>query len=171
LSDPALAWDCSGCTGKIFRFGAFELDGNTGELRKQGVRIKLQHKPFLILAVLLEQPGELISRDRLQSTLWPAATYVDFDQGLNTAIRRLRRALSDIAAAPRFIETHPRRGYRFLAPVQVAARPTSFCREAQAAAVRRGKMLFLKRLIWTTFLLPVLSWAIPHSSGARWANR
>jgi len=101
----------------ILRFGAFEANLVSGELRKSGVRIKLQDRPFQILAILLEQPGELVTREDLRKRLWPADTFVDFEHGLNTAITKLRQALADDADNPRFIETLPRRGYRFLVPV------------------------------------------------------
>jgi TolB-like protein/DNA-binding winged helix-turn-helix (wHTH) protein/Tfp pilus assembly protein PilF len=99
------------------RFGVFEADLRSGELRKHGLRIKLQEQPFQILAMLLERPGEVVTREELRLKLWPGDTFVDFDHGLNNAINRLREALNDSADAPRFIETLPRRGYRFIAPV------------------------------------------------------
>src|SRR5437867_9969033 len=101
----------------ILRFGVFEVDVRSGELRKQGVRIKLQEQPFHVLAVLLQRPGEVVTREELRSQNWPADTFVDFDNSLNTAINKLREALGDSADNPRFIETLPRRGYRFIAPV------------------------------------------------------
>jgi DNA-binding winged helix-turn-helix (wHTH) protein/TolB-like protein/cytochrome c-type biogenesis protein CcmH/NrfG len=104
-------------TASNFRFATFEVDLRTGELRKQGRRLKLQDQPFQVLAVLLQRPGELASRDELRGKIWPADTFVDFDNSLNTAINKLREALGDSADHPRFIETLPRRGYRFLAPV------------------------------------------------------
>jgi TolB-like protein/DNA-binding winged helix-turn-helix (wHTH) protein/Flp pilus assembly protein TadD len=100
------------------RFGVFEADPRTGELRKHGVKIKLQDQPFQILALLLERPGEVVTRDELQHKLWPADTFVDFDNGLNTAIKRLRDTLGDSADTPHFVETLPRRGYRFIASVE-----------------------------------------------------
>ena len=100
------------------RFGAFEIDLKAGELRKGGVRIKLQGQPFEILLMLLERPGELVERERLRERLWPTDTFVDFDHGVNSAINRLREALGDSAENPRFVETIPRRGYRFVAPVE-----------------------------------------------------
>ena len=103
---------------RIYRFGAFEADPFTGELRKSGVRIRLQEQPFQVLLVLLERPGELVSREELRQRLWSADTFVDFDHSLNTVINKLRDALGDTAANPRFVETLARRGYRFLAPVQ-----------------------------------------------------
>jgi Tol biopolymer transport system component/DNA-binding winged helix-turn-helix (wHTH) protein len=99
------------------RFGVFELDLRAGELRRQGIKIKLQGQPFQVLAQLLEQPGVVVTREELRSRLWPADTFVDFDHSLNAAIRRLRDALGDSADNPRFVETVARRGYRFLAPV------------------------------------------------------
>src|SRR2546422_10361814 len=101
----------------ILRFGVFEVDVRSGELRKQGVRIKLQEQPFHVLTVLLQRPGEVVTREELRSQNWPADTFVDFDNSLNTAINKLREALGDSADSPRFIETLPRRGYRFIAPV------------------------------------------------------
>jgi len=104
-------------TDRIMNFGSFQADLDSGELRKAGVRIKLHAQPFQILAILLEQPGKLISREEIRQRLWPEDTFVDFDHGLNNAVNRLREALGDSAATPRFIETLPRRGYRFIAPV------------------------------------------------------
>src|SRR5229473_1876207 len=89
-----------------------------GELRKHGIRIKLQEQPCQILAILLEHRGEMVTREQLQHRLWPSDTFVDFNHSLNTAVMRLREALSDSSENPRFIETLPRRGYRFLAPVE-----------------------------------------------------
>src|SRR5438093_4153122 len=101
----------------ILRFGVFEVDVRSGELRKQGVRIKLQEQPFHVLAVLLQRPGEVVTREQLRSENWSADTFVDFHNSLNTAINKLREALGDSADNPRFIETLPRRGYRLIAPV------------------------------------------------------
>lgn len=111
---------------EVIHFGAFEVDLRAGELRKQGTKIKLQEQPFQVLRVLLEQAGQVVTREELQQKIWPADTFVDFDHGLNNAIRRLREALCDSAENPRFIETLSRRGYRFITPVNrneaVAAR-------------------------------------------------
>jgi len=101
----------------LVRFGAFEVDLRTGELRKSGVRISLSDQPFQVLRTLLDRPGDLVTRDELRQRLWPAETFVDFERGLNAAVRRLRDALGDSADVPRFVETLPRRGYRFIAPV------------------------------------------------------
>ncbi len=104
-------------SSKIQRFGVFEVDLRSGELRKQGVRIKLQEQPFHVLKILLERPGEVVTREEFRAAIWQSDTFVDFDNGLNTSINKLREALGDSADSPRFIETLPRRGYRFLAPV------------------------------------------------------
>jgi TolB-like protein/Flp pilus assembly protein TadD len=103
------------------RFGPFELDVRSGDLKKQGRRIPLQDQPLLVLQVLLEGPGELVTREELRGRLWPDGTFVDFDDGLNTAVMRLREALGDVAKRPRYVETQPRRGYRFIAPIERAA--------------------------------------------------
>lgn len=102
---------------RAVRFGVFEVDLRAGELRRSGSKVKLQEQPFQILAMLLERPGEVVTREELQKKLWPADTFVDFDHSLNAAIRRLRDALGDSAENPRFVETVARRGYRLLAPV------------------------------------------------------
>src|SRR5438034_2081812 len=104
-------------SSRVLRFGTFEVDLRAGELRKQGVRIKLQEQPFRVLTLLLQRPGEVVTREELRSSTWPADTFVDFDSSLNTSINKLREALGDSADNPRFIETLPRRGYRFIAPV------------------------------------------------------
>jgi TolB-like protein/DNA-binding winged helix-turn-helix (wHTH) protein/Tfp pilus assembly protein PilF len=108
-------------SSRKIRTGLFEIDLASGELRKNGRRLSLQEQPFRVLAMLLERPGEIVTRQDLQARLWPADTYVGFDEGLNTAIRKLRTAFGDSAGNPRFVETLPRRGYRFIAPVTEAA--------------------------------------------------
>jgi TolB-like protein/DNA-binding winged helix-turn-helix (wHTH) protein/Tfp pilus assembly protein PilF len=99
------------------RTGLFEIDFGSGEVRKEGRKVRLQEQPFRVLSLLLERPGDIVTREQLHARLWPADTYVGFDEGLNTAIRKLRIAFGDSAENPRFIETVPRRGYRFIAPV------------------------------------------------------
>jgi Tol biopolymer transport system component/DNA-binding winged helix-turn-helix (wHTH) protein len=111
----------SGNATRMIQFGVFEVDLRAGELRRNGAKIRLQEQPFRILTMLLERPGEVISREELRTHLWPANTFVDFDHSLNAAVRRLRDALGDTAENPRFVETVARRGYRFLAPVNGAA--------------------------------------------------
>jgi len=103
--------------GRRVRAGLFEVDLGSGEVHKSGRRVPLQEQPFRVLAILLERPGEIVTREELQSRVWTADTFVGFDEGINTAIRKLRVAFGDSADNPRFIETIPRRGYRFLAPV------------------------------------------------------
>jgi adenylate cyclase len=103
--------------GVPVRFGVFELDPESGELRKQGLKIKLQEQPFQILQMLLEHPGKVVTHEELQKRIWPSDTFVDFDHGLYSAIRKLREALGDSADTPRYIETLSRRGDRFIAPV------------------------------------------------------
>ena len=103
--------------GSSIRFGAFEADLRMGELRKLGLKVRLQEQPFQILALLLERRGQLVTREEIQRKLWPAGTFVDFDHGLNKAMNRLREALGDSSESPRFIETVPKRGYRFVAPI------------------------------------------------------
>jgi len=101
-----------------YRFGVFEADAATGELRRQGIRIKINAQPFQVLCLLLERPGELLTRDEIARELWPDGTFVDYEHGVNSAINRIRDALGDSAANPRFVETLARRGYRFVAPVE-----------------------------------------------------
>src|SRR6202795_1494250 len=103
---------------RVARFGVFELDLSAGELRKSGVKLRLQGQPFPGLALLLERAGEIVTREELQQKLWPSDTFVDFDHSLNTAINKVREALGDSASSPRYVETLARRGYRFIAPVQ-----------------------------------------------------
>ena len=100
------------------RFSVFEVDLRTGELRKQGLKVKLHGQPFQILAMLLERPGELVTREEIREKLWPGDTFIDFEHSVNTSIKRLREALGDDPGTPRFIETLPRHGYRFIAPVE-----------------------------------------------------
>ena len=105
-------------SGRIARFGAFELDLAAGELRKNGAKLRLQEQPFQVLAFLLERAGDVVTREELRQKLWPVDTFVDFDHSLNTAVNKLRETLGDSASGPRYIETLARRGYRFIAPVE-----------------------------------------------------
>src|SRR6185436_1004301 len=105
-------------TARIFRFGTFTVDARTGELTNAGQRTPLRDQPLQLLLALLERPGELVTREELTRRLWPTDTFVDFDRGLNKAMNHLRDALSDSADHPQFIETLPRKGYRFIAPVK-----------------------------------------------------
>ena len=124
------------------RFGPFEVDLHTHELWKHGTRLKLVGQPFEILAMLLSRPGELVTRDEMRARLWPSDTFVDFNHGLNAAVNKLREALSDSAENPRYIETLPRRGYRFVAEIEWVAprspateRPATLQEEPEPAAI------------------------------------
>src|SRR5215471_10585634 len=103
----------------IVQFGHFEFDADCGELRKSGAKVRLQEQPLQVLQILLEHPGSVIPRDELQKRIWTSDTFVDFDHGINNAIKRLREVLGDIADTPRYIETLPRRGYRFIGKIEV----------------------------------------------------
>ena len=103
---------------KIARFGVFELDLASGELRKKGVRLRLQEQPLQVLAALLERPGDIVTREELRQRLWPSDTFVDFDHSLNTAVNKVRETLGDLASSPRYVETVARKGYRFIAAVE-----------------------------------------------------
>ena len=106
-----------GICSNLVRFGVFELHPPTGELRKNGAKVKLEGQPIQILALLLERPGELVTQDEIRTKLWSDGTVVDFEHCIKTAVRKLRQALGDDADAPRYIQTLPRRGYRFIAPL------------------------------------------------------
>ena len=132
-------------TDRVFRFGAFEVNEATGELRKQGIRIKLHSQPFQILVMLLERPSELVTREEMRQRLWGEDTFVDFDHGLNTAVNKLREALGDLASQPRHVETVSGKGYRFIAPVTLAApaskasvEPVAVVRDAVASVANSG---------------------------------
>ena len=107
-------------SGRSVRFGQFEMDEHARELRKEGIKVRLQEQPLQILQILLEHPGDVVTREDLRKRIWPSDTFVDFDHGINNAIKRLREALGDTAETPRFVETLPRRGYRFIANLEVA---------------------------------------------------
>ena len=134
---------------RLVRFGAFEADVRTGELRKDGVKLKFSGQPFQVLAILLERPGEVVTREELQKRLWPD-TFVDVEHNLNTAINKIREVLGDSAESPRFVETLPRRGYRFIAPVEGAQSTAEPVGSDSAAStnrrwswVRRSSILFV----------------------------
>src|SRR6266498_1518427 len=120
---------------RVVRFGAFELDVQSGELRKQGLRTRLTPQSFQVLLLLLERRGEVVTRDALRQKLWPADTFVNFDMGLSSAVKKLRDVLGDSAESPRFVETLPRHGYRFIAPLGEPAAPPP----SQATAEARAK--------------------------------
>src|SRR2546430_4599653 len=119
------------------RFGVFEVNLRAGELRKHGMKLRLPEQPFQVLAMLLERPGEIVTREELRNRLWTAETFVDFDHGVNKAVNRIRDALGDSATSPRFVETVARRGYRFIADVGVAEGAPIVGRDATAADLVR----------------------------------
>jgi DNA-binding winged helix-turn-helix (wHTH) protein len=123
---------------RALRFGDFEVDIAAGELRHLGAKVRLQEQPFQVLAALIERPHEVITREELQKRLWPGDVVVDFDRGLNKAVNRLREALRDDADDPRFIETIPQRGYRFLVPVDKPSEDPSVEDQPVAAPAKRG---------------------------------
>jgi DNA-binding winged helix-turn-helix (wHTH) protein len=131
------------------RFGLFELDLTTGELRKRGTRIPLQEQPFQLLAMLVERAGELVTREQLRARLWPGAISMDFDHGLAKAVLKIRRALGDLADSPRYVETLERRGYRFIAAVE---RLTGRSEPLWHAAAER---LEFARLVWAARSIPL----------------
>src|SRR5438876_6512060 len=149
----------------ILRFGVFEVDVRSGELRKQGVRIKLQEQPFHVLAVLLQRPGEVVTREELRSENWSADTFVDFDNSLNTAINKLREALGDSADNPRFIETLPRRGYRSIRPVTgVNGTTRGTATGVSAARPPRGRkiVMMVAVAVLAAGIAGGLLWRAPH---------
>src|ERR1700719_5242518 len=121
---------------RLIRFGIFEADLTAGELRRGGSRIRLQEQPFQILAMLLERPGEIITREDLRSRLWPGDTFVDFEHGVNSGVARLRDALGDSADNPRYIETLPRRGYRLIVAVEAAPQTPAMTAPAYGSGSR-----------------------------------
>ncbi|HSB13893.1 MAG TPA: winged helix-turn-helix domain-containing protein, partial [Bryobacteraceae bacterium] len=129
-------------TRRVVRFGVFEADLATMELRKSSLKLRISEQPFLILAALVERPGEVVGREELRQRIWPSDTFVDFDHSINAAVNKLREVLGDSAENPRYIETFPRRGYRFVYPIetQCNGEPEVAAAEAvttQAAALRR----------------------------------
>jgi len=151
LNSAALVWGATFVPDvhparSTIRFGVFDLDVRAGELRKLGVKIKLQGQPFQILRILLERAGEVVTREELQKEIWPADTFVDFDHGLYNAIKKLREVLGDTADTPRFIETIPKRGYRFIAPI--TSEVTSHRNWLAPVAAIAGFVLLLVLLFW-----------------------
>jgi Tol biopolymer transport system component/DNA-binding winged helix-turn-helix (wHTH) protein len=139
-------------TSKVLRFGTFEVDLRSGELRKNGLKVRLTGQPFQILVILLERPGELVTREEVQKRLWPGGTFVDFDRGLNAAINRVREALGDSAENPRFVETLPRRGYRFIGQVEGLPPASSTGPQPAANGQRNGSV----RRSWKIGIAPGL---------------
>ena len=147
----------------VYRFGLFEVDPRDGELRKSGVKLKLQDQPFKVLLKLLQRPGELVTREELRAGLWQEDTFVDFETGLNTAIKRLRETLGDSADNPRFIETLPRRGYRFIAPVEKPGVPDLGNLDAKQDSPQARKTILKIPAILVGAAALVVAW---RSSGA-----
>ena len=150
----------------LYRFGIFELETHTGELRRNGVKLRLQDQPYQVLLKLLEHAGQTVTREQLRSALWPADTFVDFETGLNTTIKRLRETLGDSAENPAFIETVPKRGYRFIAPVT----PPNSSSEPVAGTVGPGRRVPLSTILQlsTVVIMAVFSvgFALRHWSTA-----
>src|SRR5688500_9342196 len=130
-------------TARPLRFGTFELDVRSRELRKGGTRIRLQDQPFEILRLMLERPGDVVTREELRQRLWPDGTFVDFEHSLNAAVKRLRASLGDDADNPRFVETLPRRGYRFIARLDEAEPAPSPHRAPGGSASPRVRLAVL----------------------------
>jgi len=160
--------------GNCVRFGIFEIDTAVGELRRQGIRVKLQEQPFQVLVMLLQTPGVVVSREEIRARLWGDDTFVDFDQSLNTAVNKIREALGDSATNPRYIETLARKGYRFLAPVEHHNRTPSLvtgfdsvatiCPDLDVAQPKRSLMRGLFVLIQFMYLIFYLE-ALFHLRG------
>ena len=149
------------------RFGVFEFDPRSGQLRKHGIRIKLQEQPCQILAFLLERRGEMVTREELQRHLWPSDTFVDFDHSLNTAVMRLREALNDSSESPRFIETLPRRGYRFIAPLEEMPAPVAETTSVQSREVTASQAALPQE----SLALSPLSKVLPGTSARKGGRR
>src|ERR1700751_1578201 len=140
-------------TSRRLSFGPFEADLHSGELRKEGARVRLQAQPFQLLVMLLERPGELVTREEICQKLWSADTFVDFDRSLGTAINKIREVLEDSATEPRFVETLPRRGYRFLLPVVRVTEPAQDLSTVPLLGATPNKKdeprsRFTRRLVW-----------------------
>src|ERR1700736_1253854 len=147
---------------QVVRFGIFDLDVRARSLHKSGIRIKLQGQPFDVLVLLISRRGEVVTRDELQRNLWPADTFVDFEHSVNTAVMRLRDALGDSAESPRYVETVPRYGYRFIAPMEwpaeIAAPPVQEARQEARPESQTGEPKRRIRLLhsWTAGLIIIL---------------
>ena len=139
----------------LVRLGTFEVDLRAGELRKAGVKLKLTGQPFQVLAIQLENPGQVVAREELQKRLW-RDTFVDFDHNLNAAINKIREVLGDSAESPRFVETLPRRGYRFIAPTEVAQVGLTF---DSGAMWRAPRMPWIRRISILSIVLVFFSGA------------
>jgi TolB-like protein/DNA-binding winged helix-turn-helix (wHTH) protein/Tfp pilus assembly protein PilF len=148
------------------RFGAFEADLRSGELRREGRKVALQEKPFQVLALLIERPGEVVTREELQQRIWPSDVFVDFEQGLNTAIKKVRLALDDSAENPRFVETLAKRGYRFISPVSTASVAGMPVTESKSRPSWVGWRVALFLLLALGVALAIVRFWPPHSVSA-----
>jgi DNA-binding winged helix-turn-helix (wHTH) protein len=137
----------------IFRFGLFELDTDSEELLKAGRTVRIQQQPYKLLCLLVAQAGKVVSRDEIRSALWPAETFVDYDQGVNFAMKQVREALGDEADHPVYVQTIPKRGYRFIAPVDAGARgaraPAPAAASVAAERPRTDLTLTLQKVLWS----------------------
>src|SRR5437764_451291 len=131
-----------------WRFGQFEIDLSTGELRKNGLRLHIQEQPLRILGALLERAGELVTREELRERLWPSETFVNFERSLNAAVAKLRQVLADSAEQPRYVETVARRGYRFVAPVALSLPPTEIATPPVDSSAGEGPVSPRRRDRW-----------------------
>jgi len=157
-----MATGLNGELAGMVRFGVFEIDPHAGELRRNGVKVKLQEQPFQVLTMLLERPGEVVSREDLQRRLWTADTFVDFDHSLNAAVKRLRDALGDSADNPRFVETLARRGYRFVAPVAGELPESGIATIHTIPAERSYRALWFAATVALVAACISLGWHIGH---------
>jgi len=151
----------------VVRFGIYEFEPHAKELRRGGLRVRLEGQPVAILKMLLDRPGELVTREELQKELWPADTFVDFEHSLNAAVKRLRAALNDSAENPSYIETLSRRGYRFIAPINGRDAPSedhasiAIRSPAQAQAAFSGRGLWLKDVV-ALLAVAIVGWGWRH---------
>lgn len=163
----------SASVARVLRFDSFELDLHAGELRKRGVKLRLQGQPIQVLAILLQSAGKLVTREELRGQLWPADTFVDFDHSLHNSIGRIRETLGDSAGIPRYIETLPRRGYRFISPVEEVQAPRiggengNRTEEAVAVAPRPKRRTGLVLSLISVCALALASWAAWQHSYAK----
>lgn len=134
---------------ETYRFGQFELDIAAGELRRNTRRVRLQPQPFKLLALLARRAGTLVARDEIRSELWPEGTFVDFDQSVNFAIKQIRDVLGDSAERPLYVETVPRRGYRFIAPVEVGGKDSAAVPAAAGPPSPGTTTVRLQKALWT----------------------
>ena len=134
---------------ETYRFGQFELDLVAGELRRNAARVRLQPQPFKLLALLVRRGGALVGRDEIRTELWPDGTFVDFDQSVNFAVKQIREVLGDSAERPLYIETVPRRGYRFIAPVDTPSREVAAAGQPPAPQVPGTTTVRLQKALWS----------------------